>query len=62
MSNVHVVSCQIGALIVTPTRELAMQIDDVISQFVKNLPQFTHLLMIGGNNPSADVDKFIENG
>lgn len=57
-----VISCQIGALIVTPTRELAIQIDDVLSHFVRNLPQLTHMLMIGGNNPSADVDKFLENG
>jgi hypothetical protein len=54
--------CQVGAVIVTPTRELAIQIDEVIAQFVVNLPQFTHSCLIGGNNPANDVEKFIANG
>ncbi|XP_077442521.1 ATP-dependent RNA helicase DDX55 [Vanacampus margaritifer] len=53
---------QVGALVVTPTRELAMQISEVIGHFLQKFPQFTQILMIGGNNPMEDVEKFKENG
>ncbi|XP_077593939.1 ATP-dependent RNA helicase DDX55 [Stigmatopora nigra] len=53
---------QVGALVVTPTRELAVQIGEVIERFLRSFPQFTQILMIGGNNPMEDVEKFKENG
>ncbi|XP_077479345.1 ATP-dependent RNA helicase DDX55 [Stigmatopora argus] len=53
---------QVGALVVTPTRELAVQIGEVIERFLRSFPQFTQILMIGGNNPMCDVEKFKENG
>ena len=53
---------QVGAIIVTPTRELAIQIDEVLSHFTRFLPQFSQLLLIGGNNPAADLSKLKENG
>ena len=54
---------QVGALLITPTRELAVQIDQVISHFIKHLDdRFTHMLFIGGNNPSMDVEKFVSHG
>lgn len=31
---------QVGAIIITPTRELAVQIDEVLSHFTKSFPQF----------------------
>jgi ATP-dependent RNA helicase DDX55/SPB4 len=31
---------QVGALIVTPTRELALQISEVMGQFLQKFPQF----------------------
>lgn len=31
---------QVGAIIITPTRELAVQIDEVLSHFTKPFPQF----------------------
>ena len=49
-------------MIVTPTRELALQIDGVLAQFLEHLPQFTHISLIGGNSPSVDVDKIIRHG
>ena len=52
-------SCiQVGAFIITPTRELARQIDEVLSTFLTNIPQFTHMLLVGGNNPAADIEQF----
>ncbi|XP_077998273.1 ATP-dependent RNA helicase DDX55-like [Glandiceps talaboti] len=53
---------EIGAIIITPTRELAIQIDEVLSQFIQRIPEFTTLLLIGGTNPILDVNKFLEQG
>uniref|UniRef100_A0A8C5P8Y6 ATP-dependent RNA helicase n=1 Tax=Leptobrachium leishanense TaxID=445787 RepID=A0A8C5P8Y6_9ANUR len=53
---------QIGAIIITPTRELAVQIDEVLSCFTKHFPQFSQILLIGGSNPVEDVQKFKEQG
>ncbi|KAM9330894.1 ATP-dependent RNA helicase DDX55 [Gastrophryne carolinensis] len=44
---------QVGALIITPTRELAIQILEVLSHFTKHFPQFSQCLIIGGNNPAS---------
>ncbi|XP_029503356.1 ATP-dependent RNA helicase DDX55 [Oncorhynchus nerka] len=53
---------QVGALIVTPTRELALQISEVMDQFLQKFPQFRQILLIGGSNPIEDVEKFKEQG
>ena len=54
----------IGAIIVSPTRELATQISEVVSMFIKNMPHITHQLFIGGPGRSVQVDMehFIEEG
>ncbi|KAJ8261458.1 hypothetical protein COCON_G00171810 [Conger conger] len=49
---------QVGALVVTPTRELALQISEVIGLFIQRFPQFRQILLIGGSNPIDDVEKF----
>uniref|UniRef100_UPI00398ECF9C ATP-dependent RNA helicase DDX55 isoform X2 n=1 Tax=Pristiophorus japonicus TaxID=55135 RepID=UPI00398ECF9C len=53
---------QVGALIITPTRELAIQIDEVLRQFTVHFPQFSQILFIGGSNPIEDVEKFKKQG
>ncbi|KAM6165190.1 ATP-dependent RNA helicase DDX55 isoform 2-T2 [Erethizon dorsatum] len=53
---------QVGAIIVTPTRELAIQIDEVLSHFTKPFPQFSQILWIGGRNPGEDVERFKQQG
>ncbi|XP_036451452.1 ATP-dependent RNA helicase DDX55 [Colossoma macropomum] len=53
---------QVGALIVTPTRELAIQISEVMGQFIEEFPQFRQILLIGGSNPIEDVEKFKTHG
>ncbi|KAM4634546.1 ATP-dependent RNA helicase DDX55 [Polymixia lowei] len=53
---------QVGALVVTPTRELALQISEVMDQFIQKFPQFRQILLIGGSNPIEDVEKFKEHG
>uniref|UniRef100_A0A8C2ZT89 ATP-dependent RNA helicase n=1 Tax=Cyclopterus lumpus TaxID=8103 RepID=A0A8C2ZT89_CYCLU len=53
---------QVGALVITPTRELALQISEVMALFTQKFPQFTQILLIGGTNPIDDVDKFKDKG
>uniref|UniRef100_H2VDY0 ATP-dependent RNA helicase n=1 Tax=Takifugu rubripes TaxID=31033 RepID=H2VDY0_TAKRU len=53
---------QVGALVITPTRELALQISEVMQQFIHKFPQFTQILLIGGSNPIEDVEKFKDQG
>ncbi|KAE8285404.1 ATP-dependent RNA helicase DDX55 [Larimichthys crocea] len=53
---------QVGALVITPTRELALQISEVMGQFIQKFPQFTQILLIGGSNPIEDVEKFKDQG
>ncbi|XP_035936393.1 ATP-dependent RNA helicase DDX55 isoform X3 [Halichoerus grypus] len=53
---------QVGAIIITPTRELAIQIDEVLAHFTKPFPQFSQILWIGGRNPGEDVARFKEQG
>ncbi|EDO41335.1 predicted protein [Nematostella vectensis] len=49
---------EIGALIITPTRELAQQIDEVVSTLVEDIPNIRRLLLIGGADPNADLKAF----
>ncbi|KAK2887940.1 ATP-dependent RNA helicase DDX55 [Channa argus] len=53
---------QVGALVITPTRELALQISEVMEMFLQKFPQFTQILLIGGSNPIEDVEKFKDHG
>jgi ATP-dependent RNA helicase DDX55/SPB4 len=46
---------EIGAVILSPTRELASQIDEVLTKFIIDFPQFTHLQMIGGAQPLLKI-------
>eukprot|EP00026_Physarum_polycephalum_P005187 Phypoly_transcript_05217.p1 GENE.Phypoly_transcript_05217~~Phypoly_transcript_05217.p1 ORF type:complete len:664 (+),score=154.41 Phypoly_transcript_05217:90-1994(+) len=53
----------IGALIVTPTRELAEQISKVLSEFLKDSPvSFVQQILIGGSDLDVDTNKFIDEG
>ncbi|KIZ00196.1 hypothetical protein MNEG_7763 [Monoraphidium neglectum] len=53
---------QVGAIIVSPTRELARQIHSVMAPFVESLPGASCLLLVGGTDPAADVALFRERG
>lgn len=54
---------EIGALILSPTRELASQINEVLTQFLKNIPELTHLQLIGGAHTVVqDINSFTTNG
>uniref|UniRef100_A0A2M4BHJ5 ATP-dependent RNA helicase n=1 Tax=Anopheles marajoara TaxID=58244 RepID=A0A2M4BHJ5_9DIPT len=55
---------EIGAIIVSPTRELATQIDEVLSEFLehKALSSFRKKLLIGGNSVEDDVISIMKEG
>ncbi|CAD7092737.1 unnamed protein product [Hermetia illucens] len=48
---------EIGAIVISPTRELASQISDVLSRFTEHeeLKIFKQLLLVGGNSIEADI-------
>ncbi|GFO43160.1 RNA helicase [Plakobranchus ocellatus] len=53
---------EVGGIILTPTRELAFQINEVVSHFLTYLPQFSSCLFIGGATIQADIEKFVSKG
>ncbi|SCV71164.1 BQ2448_2752 [Microbotryum intermedium] len=59
---------EIGAIIISPTRELATQIHSVFSSFISAQPPTSStplpppLLLIGGNPLASDVKSFYESG
>ena len=58
----HIFHFQIGAIIIAPTRGLASQIYEVLLKFLDNITQFSHMLVIGGENPTENVMNFLQNG
>ncbi|KAH9518666.1 ATP-dependent RNA helicase ddx55 [Bulinus truncatus] len=53
---------EIGSIILTPTRELAFQVNEVVQHFTSFMPQFSSCLFIGGEKTSVDIDKFMSQG
>lgn len=53
---------QVGAVIISPTRELASQIYHVAEPFLKTLPNVLAMLLVGGTDVTADVKKVNEKG
>jgi len=52
----------VGALIIAPTRELAIQISEVLNKFLERIPSLTYLLFIGGTSINEDLEKFNSQG
>lgn len=53
---------QIGAVVIAPTRELALQIKTVLDCLLKYVTNLTQMLFVGGNSIEEDVKSFQENG
>ncbi|XP_069132256.1 ATP-dependent RNA helicase DDX55-like [Argopecten irradians] len=53
---------EIFSIILTPTRELAFQIKEVIDHFLENHDDVASILFIGGEKPQDDINKFKSNG
>ncbi|GIY51935.1 ATP-dependent RNA helicase DDX55 [Caerostris extrusa] len=52
----------VGAIIISPTRELAAQTAEIVDMFLKHIPEFTSILLIGGESVTKDISKILENG
>lgn len=53
---------QVGAVIVSPTRELAGQIYTVAEPFWASIPDIKPLLLVGGTHVASDIAKFTTQG
>lgn len=53
---------EVGAIILSPTRELALQIRDVLQQLLMYISGLEHLLLVGGNSVDEDVRNITKNG
>ena len=53
---------QIGALVISPTRELATQISEVLQHFLDRTPSLSQQLFIGGNNIKTYISSFEKDG
>lgn len=53
---------EVGAIIISPTRELALQTSEVLDNFLQELTSFTSMLAIGGNSVQTDLDYFKNKG
>ncbi|XP_060534460.1 probable ATP-dependent RNA helicase DDX55 homolog [Cylas formicarius] len=53
---------QIGAIVISPTRELALQTKTVLDQMLDHIQNLTTILFVGGNNVEEDVRTFNKNG
>ncbi|KAI5075534.1 hypothetical protein GOP47_0009610 [Adiantum capillus-veneris] len=53
---------QVGAVIISPTRELASQIYHVAEPLVRTLPNIRAMLLVGGTNVTADAKNVNETG
>ncbi|TRY70046.1 hypothetical protein TCAL_05427 [Tigriopus californicus] len=52
----------VGGIIISPTRELASQISEVIEEFLQESKSITQLLLIGGKPLETDLSLFEEKG
>ncbi|EFJ40203.1 hypothetical protein VOLCADRAFT_108284 [Volvox carteri f. nagariensis] len=53
---------QVGAIIISPTRELAKQIYGVAGPLIASVPGLTSMLLVGGTDPAQDVAAFKSRG
>ena len=51
---------EIGAVVISPTRELASQISEVLSHFLKKIPALKQTLLVGGTTVKEDVERLQE--
>jgi len=48
---------EIGAIVISPTRELATQISEVLEKFLENIPSLKQVLLVGGVTLKEDVER-----
>eukprot|EP00897_Mesotaenium_endlicherianum_P001756 jgi/Mesen1/1608/ME000134S00721 len=53
---------EVGAIVVSPTRELAAQIASVAAPFIGTVPGLTSALLVGGTPVNADISRLAQEG
>ena len=53
-------STEVGAIIISPTRELAVQINEVLQRFLNNIPYLKQILLVGGTTITEDANRLKE--
>ncbi|XP_071572309.1 probable ATP-dependent RNA helicase DDX55 homolog [Temnothorax nylanderi] len=48
---------EVGAIVVSPTRELATQISEILIEFLEKIPSLTQVLLVGGVTLKKDAEK-----
>lgn len=52
---------EIGGIIITPIRELALQCSQILDIFLKRIPSLRQVLLVGGtNNPREDEENLLK--
>lgn len=47
---------EVGAIIISPTRELATQISEILGEFLKQIPSLKQVLLVGGVTLQEDAE------
>lgn len=47
---------EIGAIIISPTRELATQISEILGKFLEKIPSLKQVLLVGGVTLKEDAE------
>ncbi|KAL1501771.1 hypothetical protein ABEB36_007036 [Hypothenemus hampei] len=53
---------QIGAIVISPTRELALQTKDVLDQLLPSMTDLKQIVFVGGNSVEDDLNNFKKYG
>ncbi|EZA47581.1 putative ATP-dependent RNA helicase DDX55-like protein [Ooceraea biroi] len=48
---------EVGAIVISPTRELATQISEILEEFLKRIPLMKQVLLVGGVTLKEDVER-----
>jgi len=48
---------EVGAIIISPTRELATQISEILEEFLNKIPSLKQVLLVGGTTLEKDTEK-----
>lgn len=47
---------EVGAIVISPTRELATQISEILGQFLEKIPSLRQVLLVGGVTLKEDAE------
>ncbi|XP_014229237.1 probable ATP-dependent RNA helicase DDX55 homolog [Trichogramma pretiosum] len=51
---------EVGAIVISPTRELAIQISQILAQFLEEIPSLKQVLLLGGTTVQEDISRLLD--